>query len=500
MPEKHFSYPMSFVRSTAAEDGKKPHVIMRASDTKLDWYGDHMEKKSLDSMASFLKKGGVLLLPEHSSSFEIGTSTNGWVEKSTDGSAWELYAEFEVDPEDRFAMKLVKEIDAGTCKRQASVGGTAEVRPYYNAELQKTVRALEDVTDLEHIAITRANRAAVPSTAFTSAIFRSMTVTEEEKQLATFEKAALKDSERKKSATVVKTNDSNHSYFMDGDKLYLHPIPEGDRNAAKVALSESSYNPLLSERERQTVHDKAAEVLGSEHNEDGYCYRCSKASKDFAYSQPDNSILTNTQINKEAGASTAGDISDMTPEEKAALDKTLAELTKSKEDTGKTLTGISDALKEIAKHINTGKTDETTKLDISKALGEAPAAPAALDATTVSALIKKSLMELMPNLGTPLERTQAGIAPGAGADGKTAADVQKAIDAAAGGTAEKTEVEKAIEAANKDAETHKATLGELASLKKYRALTPDEIIKGQNAYVSMNKSIDTAKYLIATSK
>lgn len=499
MPEQQFSYTMSFVRATAAEADKKPHVVMRASDTRLDWYGDHMEKKALDSMAAFLKGGNVLLLPDHNGSFEIGTSTNGWVQKSKDGDAWELYAEFEVDPDDRFAMKLHKEVEAGTCKRQASVGGTAEVRPYYNAELKKTVRALEDVTDLEHIAVTRANRAAVPSTKFTSAIFKSMPISDSEKQLATFEKAALKDSERKKSATVVKDNGTNHSFYMEGDKLYLHPIPDGDRNAAKVALSESSYSPFLSEKERQTVHDRAAEVLGSEHNEDGYCYRCSKASKDFAYSQPDNALNATTQIKKEAGQPPAGDPSDMTPEEKAVYDAALATLTKNQTDTQTALTGITALLKGIGGIVNDTQTDPAKKLDIAKALGEAPAAPGPMTEETLAAAFAKGLATAFPNLGVPLERTKEGVAAGAEAAAKPAVDVAKAVEAAAGG-GDKTEVQKGIEASTADAEKHKATLAELANIKKYRALTSDELMKASTANIEMNKSIDMAKYLSVVGK
>lgn len=169
MPEDMFE--MVFSKSTTVNG--VPHVFLSCSDTEVDRQLDEMEKTALDDMLNFFKAGNVTLIDNHSSSFEMGKCVDGEIVKRSDG-VLELVAEIALDMEHPFSGRLLKEIQDGTCQRGGSVGGRAKGTKYYNVALNKEVRKIVNVTELEHIAVTRPNRSAVASARFVGAIMKSV--------------------------------------------------------------------------------------------------------------------------------------------------------------------------------------------------------------------------------------------------------------------------------------------------------------------------------------
>jgi len=164
-------FEMSF--SKALNVNGVPHVFLKCSDTRVDRQYEEMEQGALEDMLQFFKSGNVTLIDNHSSSFEMGHCVDGEIIKGSDG-ALELVAEIAMNMSHPFSDTLYKEVEAGTCKRGGSVGGRAKGARYYNTSLQKEVRRIVHVTDLEHIAVTRPNRSAVASAEFVGAIMKSV--------------------------------------------------------------------------------------------------------------------------------------------------------------------------------------------------------------------------------------------------------------------------------------------------------------------------------------
>lgn len=330
-----FQFGMSFAKAETDAQGKR-HVTAKVSDTRVDFHKEHMTERAIESMLSFLKNGymgadgehtRVWLLPEHGSSFPIGEATDGFVQKSGDDT--ELYATFALYEDDPLAGRLYKSVEAGACKQQLSVGGEAIGRPYYSEVKKSVLTALEDVTQLEHVAVTRPNRAAVKSTGFLSAMIKSVEGAGPEKMA--FEKAALTDKERAKHASVVWDNARTHDFYVAGDKVHLLPVPPGDKMAAKNALN-NLYTYPFTRAERQQIHDKAAPILGDEHQRDSpYCGFCQSDGHGFLDSKD------STQDSK-------GDLYAMDAQKEAQIDQFVT-------DTQETLKGIQASLAAITKSV-----------------------------------------------------------------------------------------------------------------------------------------------------
>lgn len=227
-------------------------------------------------------------------------------------------------------------------------------------------------------------------------------------------KAAMTDNERKKHAVVVHDNDHSHSAYFEGGKAYYHPIPPGDRNAAKVALKERhKYN--LSDEERRNVHDVAAATLGDEHDPTG-CMDCSDYTypdmPSYAYSAGEHKLKPETK---------QGDKDDMTPEEVKALVNSALEETK-----GALVDEFKAAISDGVAALKSAAKPEADGGDKGKA-DEKPA-----DAAKSAGITQEQLTEALKTFakelaGRPVPRAIGGMPAGASGATKTDVDLASAL-------------------------------------------------------------------------
>lgn len=159
--------PISFAK--AYYKGKDRYIAVKASGLKVDRQLERMMPSAIEDMVAACKSGKVDLLDNHFSSFEMGKSTDA--EVNEDG---EMTVEFKLNDTHPNVDQLYKEIEAGDCKRQASVGGNVtESKFEYDRDLGKAVKQLHHV-DLDHIAVTREGHSAYPDAQFTAAIAKQV--------------------------------------------------------------------------------------------------------------------------------------------------------------------------------------------------------------------------------------------------------------------------------------------------------------------------------------
>jgi hypothetical protein len=160
------------------DDKGKMHVRAVASDDRIDLQRDRMSQKALEKMAKSAKDG-VPFLETHRSVFEFGRTVGGEIlEREQDGKkVRQLVVDVELDGDYPQARKLFKEVAAGNCKRQLSIGGKLNLKNREAVSIEMTqnglARTINDL-DLDHIASTREKQAANPRTSFVEAISKAL--------------------------------------------------------------------------------------------------------------------------------------------------------------------------------------------------------------------------------------------------------------------------------------------------------------------------------------
>lgn len=173
-----FEFGASYEKAWQDEKTGKMYVRAIASDDKLDLQRDRMGALALDKMAGASKKG-VPFLETHRSTFEFGKTTGGEIiEVMENGHKVQKFAvEIELDGDFPQARKLFKEVAAGNCKRQLSIGGKLNLKNKEAVSIEMTptglARTINDL-DLDHIAATRENQAANPRTSFVEAVAKAL--------------------------------------------------------------------------------------------------------------------------------------------------------------------------------------------------------------------------------------------------------------------------------------------------------------------------------------
>jgi hypothetical protein len=202
---KRFEFPLQVMKAYKKEkDGTtKYYVEAIASDTGIDYYMERMSENAIKKMVEQVKKG-VIILPTHWDTFEIGKTVDGeaiegnpFIENSKDAAAdtgtdklIALKVTIELDDKYPEAMSLYDEVEKGNPTKQLSVGGWLnpdnEDAAYWE-KVEATITlpngsqttetywifVLDDLI-LDHIAITRAGHAANERTGFLSAISKSL--------------------------------------------------------------------------------------------------------------------------------------------------------------------------------------------------------------------------------------------------------------------------------------------------------------------------------------
>lgn len=251
-----FSAPVTFCKAYTSED-KKRHVVVKASGLKVDRQDERMDSTAIEDMTSACKAGDVHLLDNHYSSFEMGKSTDASIvaEDLEPFKKGDMLVDFELNDTHPNNDQLYQECEAGTCKRQASVGGNVTKARYeYNEELGKAVKVLEHV-DLDHIAVTREGHSAYPDAEFVGAIMKAVHL-----EMPNFEKGGgtmkefleLLKSAAAKAAEVKKGLFQLTPDMLDANLTLKAQFKEQLEKAA----------PKLSDEEKAQVGDYLKSILG----------------------------------------------------------------------------------------------------------------------------------------------------------------------------------------------------------------------------------------------
>ena len=186
---KHFEFGAKIVKAFVKENGKH-YVIAIASDTGVDSHGERFSEKAIDGMVNCINNSNseeVLFLSTHWDTFEIGKVTYGKKINSPDLEDLKaLEVEIELNMEYQQSKSLYKEVDSGKAQKQLSVGGYLDMdaeEPYFwesKEYITEDGNTLYDyilvlnAVNLDHIAVTRKNKAANDRTSFVEAIAKSL--------------------------------------------------------------------------------------------------------------------------------------------------------------------------------------------------------------------------------------------------------------------------------------------------------------------------------------
>lgn len=174
--EIKFAFETNHLEVYKGDDGK-PHIRAIASDSLEDRQGDVITETCIKQMSTQVSKNEIPLLPDHRSSFEIGKSSYGDTRRNPSSNGLELLVDFELDDRYTEAQVLFNEVQSGRCKRQLSIGGYLNKNNPRAAFLDerngKLVTVLDDII-LDHIAVTREDKAANPRTNFVEAIVKAI--------------------------------------------------------------------------------------------------------------------------------------------------------------------------------------------------------------------------------------------------------------------------------------------------------------------------------------
>ncbi len=192
-----FNINASVIDAWKNEATGKHYVKAIATDTEKDYHDERMSENCLNGLANCINTQSphtVGLLPNHWDAFEIGIVTSGKVIDSPDVlGAKALETEIELNFEYPEARALYNDVKDKKCMKQLSIGGYPNPEnesPYYweprvyldsdGGVVQDWTLVLDDVI-LEHIAVTRPNKAANNRTGFVGTIAKSLGLSKPEK-------------------------------------------------------------------------------------------------------------------------------------------------------------------------------------------------------------------------------------------------------------------------------------------------------------------------------
>lgn len=187
---KRFDFGVNITKAWVNKENGKHFVKAIASDTGVDHHGERFSEKAIGGMVTCIEKNEpapVLLLPTHWDTFEIGKAVEAKVVSSpTHEELKALEVVIELDMEYPQAKSLYKEVESGDAQKQLSVGGYLnpdsdeayfwEEKEYETEDGNKLYDYLLVLNDLvlDHIAVTRKDKAANPRTGFSEAIAKSL--------------------------------------------------------------------------------------------------------------------------------------------------------------------------------------------------------------------------------------------------------------------------------------------------------------------------------------
>jgi hypothetical protein len=176
-----FQAAMEFGKVRRGEAGEK-FISMIASTTAIDSQNERVTSEFIGKMKQAAAQGKVDLLATHQDPFPMGCSV-GVVD--VEGRQDVVFApEFRLDGRHPLSDILFDAIESGKgSKYQNSIGGYARGRVAWDKERQEYIRELFD-GELDHVAVTRAGRAANPETCFLTAAIKSIDWGDMEKEMS----------------------------------------------------------------------------------------------------------------------------------------------------------------------------------------------------------------------------------------------------------------------------------------------------------------------------
>lgn len=170
----NFSFFASFEKAVEGENNSFV-LTAKASDNQPDLHYDRMSDDALEQMVKDAKVG-LPLLPDHKSTFEIGRTINGYLKRHED--TLDFYIDIELLRDDPYANRLFNEVKSGKVDKQLSIGGWIEINEpeavsWEVQEDNSVIRVINKIR-LDHIALTRARKAANPRTGFIKEIFKEL--------------------------------------------------------------------------------------------------------------------------------------------------------------------------------------------------------------------------------------------------------------------------------------------------------------------------------------
>jgi hypothetical protein len=160
----------------AYERDGRMHVLAVPSDTFRDDQGDRISKGGLGRLADQCKNG-IDILDNHRATFPFGRTTGETHVRDVGGGS-QLVVDVELDETYPQSLALFKEVQAGICKKQLSIGGklnrdNPDCIRYEKSDDGARTRVIDDLI-LDHIACTRKDKAANKRTSFLDAVLKAV--------------------------------------------------------------------------------------------------------------------------------------------------------------------------------------------------------------------------------------------------------------------------------------------------------------------------------------
>lgn len=176
------SFEFDATITKAYERDGEMHVVAVPSDSVRDDQGDRISKGGLGRLAEQCQ-GGIDLLDNHRATFPFGKTTGDSHVQEEDGGG-RLVVDVELDGGFPQSLALFKDVQAGTCEKQLSIGGKLNrANPdciRYERDDGVRTRVIEDLL-LDHIACTRKGKAANKRTSFLDAVLKAVDEVEAER-------------------------------------------------------------------------------------------------------------------------------------------------------------------------------------------------------------------------------------------------------------------------------------------------------------------------------
>jgi hypothetical protein len=182
-------------KAFVGEDGRSRYVVVKASDSGVDFQRDIIDPQVYQSVIRDAKEGKILLTSSHFTPFGFGVSVDAWT-RAEDNGLVALYIMFRLKDNYGESDDLFNAINSGQGDRyQVSIGGKVLDYIYKSDPKQGLVRVITKA-EVNHVAVTWKGMAVNPRTGFVQAIIKALYAWEEQMRKSGMILAKDEDEER----------------------------------------------------------------------------------------------------------------------------------------------------------------------------------------------------------------------------------------------------------------------------------------------------------------